>query len=315
MNGKKILITGGFGNLGSYIVKYLLAEGFQITILTRQIFFCQTNNYSVIECDITDLKQLKIKLNIDFDFCIHCAGFEDVSSKDFFRKSLMINSLGTRNLLEALNIKTLKNFVYISTFHVYGLYEGLVEENSPTNPKNDYATTHLFAEYYIKQFGYTHNLKFTILRLTNSFGSPIFPSKDKWKLVLKDIVKNAFNKNEIILSSNGKAKRDFIGMNDVSHIIRKILDKEATNDVYNLSSNKTIEIIQIAKLVQRIFKIRYCKEIGFSYNINDKSDYLNFTVSNIKIKNFIQFDISDSFEDEIIKMLDSLEQLENETKI
>ena len=59
-----------------------------------------------------------------------------------------INTVGTKNLLEALNLTNLKNFVYISTFHVYGLTEGDIDENTELNPKNDYALTHLFAEFY-----------------------------------------------------------------------------------------------------------------------------------------------------------------------
>ncbi|PRM87872.1 hypothetical protein CJ671_09625 [Aliarcobacter cryaerophilus] len=230
MNGKKVLITGGFGNLGSYIVKHLLNMNYEVTILTRREKYKFENlKYKVVECDITNLEELKLKLNYDFDFCVHCASFNEFFLENYPKKALEINTLGTRNLLEVLSLKDFKNFIYFSTFHVYGLNSGFIDEMTVANPKNDYASTHLFAEYYVKQFGYTHNLRYTILRLTNSYGCPIYKDTDKWYLVLNDLVKMAFEKNKIVLNSNGKAKRDFIYMGDVANIVDKLLKVETTN--------------------------------------------------------------------------------------
>ena len=82
-----------------------------------------------------------------------------------------------------------------------------IQGNHPTelNPKNDYASTHLFAEYYVKQFGLTHGLQYTILRLTNSYGSPTFVDSNKWYLVLNDLTRSAYENGRIIIKSNGKA--------------------------------------------------------------------------------------------------------------
>ena len=46
-------------------------------------------------------------------------------------------------------------------------------------------------------------------------------------------------------------------MNDVAKITNKIFKKKATNDVYNLSSNKTLKIIQLANIVKKIYETRY----------------------------------------------------------
>ena len=110
MHGKHVLVTGGFGNLGSYIAKHLLNQEYTVTILTRkQEKTFKNYEYNVIECDITDSKALKSKLKLDFDYCIHCASFNESFKKNYAKKSLDINSVGTRNLLEALNISKLRN--------------------------------------------------------------------------------------------------------------------------------------------------------------------------------------------------------------
>ncbi|MCG3701763.1 SDR family oxidoreductase [Aliarcobacter butzleri] len=307
MNGKKVLVTGGFGNLGSYIVKHLINLNYEVTILTRREKYKLENlKYKVVECDITILEELRLKLNYDFDFCVHCASFNEFFLENYPKKALEINTLGTRNLLEVLNLKGLKNFVYFSTFHVYGLNSGFIDEMTVTNPKNDYASTHLFAEYYVKQFEYTHNLKYTILRLTNSYGCPMYKDTDKWYLVLNDLVKMAFKKNKIVLSSNGKAKRDFIYMGDVATIVDKVLKVETTNEIYNLSTGKTYEIIDLAKKVQIIYSKRYNKDIELKINQSDLTKYDDLYVRNIKLKSLVNYEINEERIDKEIEKIFSL---------
>lgn len=311
MNGKKVLITGGFGNLGSYIVKHLISLNYEVTILTRREKYKFENlKYKVVECDITNLEELKSKLNYDFDFCVHCASFNEFFVENYSKKALDINTLGTRNLLEVLNLKDLKNFIYFSTFHVYGLNSGFIDEMTVTNPKNDYASTHLFAEYYVKQFGYTHNLKYTILRLTNSYGCPMYKDTDKWYLVLNDLVKMAFEKNKILLNSNGKAKRDFIYMGDVANIVDKVLKVETTNEIYNLSAGKTYEIIDLAKKVQIIYRKRYNKDIELKINQNDLTKCGDLYVKNIKLKSLVNYEIDEErIDKEIEEIFNLLEKV------
>lgn len=311
MNGKKVLITGGFGNLGSYIVKHLINLNYEVTILTRREKYKLENlKYKVVECDITILEELRLKLNYDFDFCVHCASFNEFFLENYPKKALEINTLGTRNLLEVLNLKDLKNFIYFSTFHVYGLNSGFIDEMTVTNPKNDYASTHLFAEYYVKQFGYTHNLKYTILRLTNSYGYPIYKDTDKWYLVLNDLVKMAFEKNKIVLNSNGKAKRDFIYMGDVANIVDKLLKVETTNEIYNLSAGKTYEIIDLAKKVQIIYRKRYNKDIELKINQNDLTKCGDLYVKNIKLKSLVNYEIDEErIDKEIEEIFNLLEKV------
>lgn len=311
MNGKKVLITGGFGNLGSYIVKHLINLNYEVTILTRREKYKLENlKYKVVDCDITILEELRLKLNYDFDFCVHCASFNEFFLENYPKKALEINTLGTRNLLEVLNLKDLKNFIYFSTFHVYGLNSGFIDEMTVTNPKNDYASTHLFAEYYVKQFGYTHNLKYTILRLTNSYGCPIYKDTDKWYLVLNDLVKMAFEKNKIVLNSNGKAKRDFIYMGDVANIVDKLLKVETTNEIYNLSAGKTYEIIDLAKKVQIIYRKRYNKDIELKINQNDLTKCGDLYVKNIKLKSLVNYEIDEErIDKEIEEIFNLLEKV------
>jgi len=310
MNGNKVLVTGGFGNLGSYIVKNLIDLNYEVTILTRREKYKFENlKYKVVECDTTNLEELKSKLNYDFDFCVHCASFNEFFLDNYPKKALEINTLGTRNLLEVLAKKGLKHFLYFSTFHVYGASGGIVDENSPINPKNDYASTHLFAEYYIKQFFFTHKINYTIIRLTNSYGVPLYKGTDKWYLVINDLSKVAFETKKIIIKSNGEAKRDFIHMQDVAVVVDKLLQKTPTNDIYNLSSTKTYKIINLASIVKDVYEKRYNQTIDISINKGDKNIYEDIFVDNKKLKNIIDFDTEEKIEESVNKIFDLLETI------
>jgi len=308
MLGKKVLITGGHGNLGLYIVSALVNLGCDVFVLSRKKDkLIEKLKYTVIDADIVSATQLREKLNFDIDYCIHLASYNEYFLEDYPKKALEVNTLGTRNLLEALNIKKLKNFIYFSTFHVYGLNSGMIDENTAPNPKNDYASTHLFAEYIVKQFGFTHGLKYTILRLTNSYGVPFFKDTDKWYLILNNLVKDAIDDKTIKLKSNGEIHKDFVSMVDVARIVNTLLTKNASNEIFNLSSGQAYSLLELAKLIQEQYKKKYNENIEISINSDDKNNYKRLDVDNRKLLNFIDFNFKDIIDDEVNNIFTLLE--------
>jgi nucleoside-diphosphate-sugar epimerase len=223
MTGKpRILITGGFGNLGSWLSEHFYDQGYHVTILANRVRKLEHVKYEVVQADISNYLELKERLTAEFDYCIHTASYNEHFHENYAEKALRINSLGTRNLIEVLKHGQIKKIVYFSTFHVYGNSYDFIDESSPPSPLNDYASTHLFAEYYLKQFYHTDRFPSVICRLTNSYGAPKSIDSTKWYLVLNDLVKSAYEKGVIKLSSNGEASRDFVWMGDRFGLYRKI---------------------------------------------------------------------------------------------
>ncbi len=302
MSGKRVLITGGFGNLGSWISSYFAKNGYKISILSKNI---RDSKYSTIQADISDFNNLNKKLkDLEFDYIIHTASYNEFFYKNYYQKALLINSLGTRNLIEIFKNKNIKRFIYLSTFHIYGVDSGTITENTPPNPKNDYASTHLFAEYYLKQF---NNLPSIIFRLTNSYGSPKSIDSSKWYLVLNDLARSAFLDKKIVLKGNGKAVRDFIYMGDVCKVIEKSF-KFKPNSTLNLSSNQTYSMLYLAKKVQSVFKKKYNKELEIILNKRDKTEAKILFVDNSKLMSLIDIEFSNKFEQEIESIFNLLER-------
>jgi UDP-glucose 4-epimerase len=301
---KEILITGGFGNLGSWISLDLIKSKFAVTILGRTKKKSKDINAKFVFCDLTDIENTKKTLaNTNFDVVIHLSSYNEFFETNYFENALNINTKGTYNLIQALAANPPKQFVYFSTFHVYGTTEGKVDENTICNPKNDYASTHLFAEYIVRQYCTNFNIDYTIVRLSNSYGCPIFSDSSKWYLVLNDLAKSAFENNSINIKTNGKAKRDFIWMGDVVNVVKKmILNKAVYNNTYNLSSSKTFSVIDIAKAVQKAYVDMYKKTVPISINKLDKTIYPTLSVSNKKLQKVLPYKAKNSFINEAKKL-------------
>lgn len=308
---KNILITGAFGNLGSWILKHLDSKEYNVTVLTknqRQLNF--DFDAEVITCDISNLDDVKNSLGgRSFTHVLHLASVNEGFLDNFPRLALDINTWGTRNLLEVLGDSGLENFIYFSTFQVYGQYEGVIDENTPTVPKHDYGTSHLFAEYYVQQFHKAKNVPFTIFRLTNSYGCPKDLDSSKWYLVLNDLSKSAYENKEIVLRSNGKAPRDFIWMGDVAKVVQQVVDTPATNDIYNITGQRTISMLDVAVEVQKAYKTHFGVDIPIKTNEDDKSEFLTpLDVRSDKLRSLVSFDDAVMFQEEAIEIFKLIEK-------
>ena len=306
MNGKKtILITGGLGNLGLWFVEKL-QNNFEVFVLSRKNSIPETvlipKNFKLISADIRNIEDLNLKIPKKLDFIIHLASFNEFFVDNYYKLALEINTLGTRNIIEIAKTRQIQKLIYFSTFHIYGKSSGIVSEKTEPDPKNDYALTHYFAELYIKQ----SNLPYLILRLTNSYGAPKDFLTSKWYLVLNDLAKMAFEKNKIILKSNGRAVRDFIFMGDVVKITEKLFN-HSTNEILNLGSGKSYSVLFLAEIVKNEYIKFFNKNIEIEINKNDTNQYQDLTVDILKLKNIIDFQFQECFADEVKKIFQLLE--------
>ena len=302
---KKLLITGGLGNLGSWLTDYFAQQSdYEVHVLTsRQRSIITEANFQLITCDISDTEQVEASLSsYRFDGVIHTASVNDYFKPNFARDALLVNALGTRNLLEhfANYSEEKPHFVYFSTFQIYGRRSGLITEDLPPEPKNDYGTTHLFAEYYVKQFHANHQLPYTIFRLTNSYGCPKDYDSSKWYLVLNDLARMAAIEEEIVLKSNGKATRDFIWMGDVCRIVEKVLNlSTAPNNTFNICGEQTFSMLDVAEEVQTAYQNEYGKQLPIMTNKQDKTEYPDdLRVSAEKLKSVISYSLTQRFQEE-----------------
>ena len=299
----KILVTGGKGNLGSWIVRDLRNHGHEVWTLSRNE---SKDDKFHLPVDLTNAEQCSVLSDHQFEGVIHTASVNNGSAVNFAYDALRINAFGTNNLLSALNPLSLKHFIYMSTFHVYGASENEIDEGSTPIPLNDYGLSHLFGEQYVRKYHATSSIPFTIIRLTNSYGCPTTSDTPQWSLLFNDLAKMAVKQNKLVLKSTGEARRDFVWMGDVCNVISQLITLPAPNDVFNLSRGKSLRLIEMAEEIQSAYSEMYGQQLVIERQPPDDFKVQELIVKNEKLAELVEFKPKNMFRQEalsIFKML------------
>jgi UDP-glucose 4-epimerase len=256
-----ILVSGGSGYIGSFLVKRLIENGDTVGIIARK-----ENEYTRLNHDQVNIYSADITKPFDFvpqvkyDLFVHLAAANDIDSTDP-AYAINASALGTRYALEFCKKNAIKKFIYYSTFQVYGRVEGEMDENSVVFPGNDYGITHLFAEQYVQMYQRIAAIDYIILRPTNIFGAPMFKNTDRWTLVPSCFCKEAVEKGEINLMSSGKQNRDFLDVNDLAAITELycLQFESFKNATVNIASGNHFTIHEIASTVAKIYEQQFGK--------------------------------------------------------
>lgn len=251
----RVLITGGNGYIGRYLVNALKTSGIETCITSR--------NAKDTDCCRMDLFDVSTIVGIchGIDAVVHLANLDEQLVKTQPKEALLANSYATRELyLDAVR-EGVKKFIYFSTFHVYGSSDGEIDESTQPKPKADYGLTHYFAEQYLEQLSEKEGLPVAVIRLTNGIGAP--QGAYKWYLALNDFCKSSFEKSRIVLKSNGLPQRDFVPIRDVVSAVDLLLKTEQRSsfEVYNVSSESTYSIKDLALAAAEVYKARYGKNV------------------------------------------------------
>ncbi|MGE5401282.1 MAG: NAD-dependent epimerase/dehydratase family protein, partial [Ignavibacteriales bacterium] len=163
LNGKKVLVTGGAGFIGSFVVRELLKEGVGEVVIYDN--FARGKMENIREClldsrchlyqnggDIRDVDILNDAMK-GVDYVFHLAAMWLLHCKDYPRTAFKVNIEGTFNVLEACVRNNVKKLVYSSSASVYGdAVEIPMTEDHPFNNRNFYGATKITGEAMCRAF-------------------------------------------------------------------------------------------------------------------------------------------------------------------
>lgn len=255
----RILITGGAGFIGKYLVKSLTEKGNVVTIFDnfsnsskKSISYLIDIGTNVIEGDITKYDQILNAIK-DQEIVIHLAA--KISVQESIRntsETFQVNVDGTKNVIVACEKNCVKKLIVASSAAVYGEslpYTKLTEE-SKTNPISPYGESKVKMEQIIKDFVSVNSVNCVILRFFNIYG--VGQSNEYAGVITKFIKRIIENKSPEIFG-DGLQTRDFVSVYDVINVIYNAIsnDKDGT---YNIASGKAITIKELAELIISISK-------------------------------------------------------------
>jgi len=254
---QKILITGGLGQVGSYLVD-ALHEKAKITVLdnysstTREAVPPEVN---VIKGDVKD--RMAADLVNQNDVVIHTAAQISVtaSMKDPLFDA-QNNVFGTLNLLEAARRSSISKFIYISSAAVYGDPINVpITESHPQDPLSPYGVSKLSGEKYCMMYHKAFGLPSCCIRPFNIY-SPRQDPGNPYSGVISRFIEKARAGQSPVIFGDGTQTRDFISVHDIVDIIQLLLEKEDANGhVFNAGTGNSITVSELANMVLETFDV------------------------------------------------------------
>ena len=309
----KILITGGFGFLGSRLAKHFMNQNHDVTLASRS-YRKLTGNHSEVNffrVDWGDQKNLD-KMVDNQDVVIHAAGINARNCLDNPDAANSFNIDVTPKLMQAVESAGVSNFFFLSTIHVYGSQlSGSITEDSEIFDTHPYASSNLAAEKFINNFDSFNNMRAIVFRLANNFGYPAFPNKDCWSLVINDLCLQAIANRKMVINGSGEDLRDFMPIDVLCKIFDDfILGKISSlnHSTYNICSSKSLSIMDVAKKIQS-----FClKEFNFKPQIitmeaPNKELFSSFTIKS-KLKSLSKHNFDRLFNQELLSLLKYCDQ-------
>ena len=303
----KLLVTGGYGFIGSNFILKLVEEYTEFKIKNVDAELNGSNpknlskikdhqNYEFVKGNITDHKLME-KLIDECDAVVNFAAesFVDRSINDA-SPFLVSNILGTHTILDIIT-KQKKKMIQISTDEVFGsLKNGSATEESMFNPTNPYAATKASAELLVNSYFTTYNSNVIITRCTNNYGPRQFPEK----LIPKTILLADQNK-KIPIYGNGTNIRDWIFVEDHCNAIFNILTNGKSGESYNISASNEMDNVTIVKKILSLMN----KSEDLIEFVEDRPGHdFRYSMNSQKTKKELNWQSEINFEEGIKKTVD-----------
>jgi UDP-glucose 4-epimerase len=296
---KKVLITGACGYLGARLSKYLAENGYDVTAFDSFDPFGYKEWSSLMEemivGDVRDETIISKLADKKFDAVIHCISLDHRKSEDDPNIVSSINVMPTWNLLDRFSKLGLQKFIYFSTSQVYGKVPSIeITEEYQPSPQNNYGLTHLLSENICNYYNENTETECINIRLSNSYGSPVFRENNCWWLVINDLCKIAYKENKIKLLSDGLPQRDFIHSSDICRAIGILINSatDINENTFNVASGQTLTILELAHIVKKVYVKRYKKNINIhlpnnfvSENPHKHKSLNRYVINNKRIQN------------------------------
>jgi len=264
---KKVIVTGGYGFIGSNLIKYLLKKNYFVINVDKLSYSAnlynlkdiKTNKYVFVKSDISDKKKIisilnKHKPKIIFNLAAETHVDRSIDMPEPFIHS---NINGVFNLLESIRSynKTTKKkikLIHVSTDEVYGdiVNKSIrADENYPYKPSSPYAASKASADHLVKSYVRTYNFPAIISNCSNNYGPKQFPEK-----IIPKLIFNILNNKPLPIYGKGLNSREWIYVEDHCRALEILSLRGKLGENYNIGSDKNLTNIELTKLIVKIMK-------------------------------------------------------------
>jgi UDP-glucose 4-epimerase len=262
-DGKRVLITGGLGFIGSNLARPLVEAGARVVLVDSLVpeYGGKLENIEGFEdrltVNVSDVRDEHSLLHLvqDRDVVFNLAG--QTSHLDSMRDpytDLEINCRSQLSILEACRHRNPEaRIVFAGTRQIYGRPRYLpVDEEHPIAPVDVNGINKTSGEWYHLLYGEVYGLPVAVLRLTNTYG-PRMRVKDARQTFLGWWFRQLLHGEELTVFGDGAQRRDFNYVDDaVDALLLAGSREEAVGKVYNLGDDEVVSLLDLARLLVRV---------------------------------------------------------------
>ena len=255
---RKILVTGGAGNVGGALVKKLIENKDNYVIIVDNLItgsiqklpFGQSIgvNWKYIKGDVNQFGDISaVMTRYGFDYVFHYAALVGVQRTLENPTRVLEDIQGIKNILDLSKNTGVKRVFFSSSSEVYGepVEFPQNEDTTPLNSKLPYAIVKNVGEAFLKSYKKVYDLDFTIFRFFNTYGPD--QSQD---FVMSKFINAALRNDPITLYGDGSQSRTFCYVDDNIEATTKTLYNDLfINDVVNVGSDKEMSIKELAEKI------------------------------------------------------------------
>ena len=312
LSGKKVLVIGGAGFIGSHIVSELLNTDVAEVLVFDNYARGKLSNISesledkrcrIFE-DGGDIREIDV-LNAamkDADAVVHLAAMWLLHCKDYPRTAFDVNINGTFNVLEACVNNDIERLVYSSSASVYGdAVEIPMTEEHPFNNRNFYGATKIAGEAMCRAFHDRYGLNYVGLRYMNVYG----PHQDQTAAYtgVIPIMLNKIDANEApVINGDGSQAYDFVTARDTARCNVLSLQSAVTDEFYNVGTGVQTSI---KELCDQILDLKQSK-LKVTYNPYSAEDARRLVQNRIGSPDKATADLKFTFQDDLETGLNDL---------
>ena len=241
-----ILVTGGLGAVGTYLVKELRHRN-------HEVWVCDSSHYhdpQYIRCDVSQYRQLERIFNKhQFDCVYHLAAeFGRWNGEDYYENLWMTNVIGTKHLIR-LQERDHFRMIFFSSSEVYGDYDGVMREDVMDKLEikqlNDYAMTKWVGEMQVLNSAAMFGTETVRVRLFNTYGQGEYYSP--YRSVICLFIYRALHDIPYTVYLNHHRTSTYI--TDTAYTLANIVDNFKPGEVYNIGGTEYHDIKTLSDMI------------------------------------------------------------------
>ena len=245
LSGKRVLVTGGAGLVGSHLTERLLADNEVVVADDLSKGERVPRGARFIEADMTDPEDVARVVTADLDCVFHFAAYTDTNYANP-RQLFEENGAMTYNVLERMDEVGVSDIAFTSSSTVYGEAPmPTPEEYAPLEPISIYGASKLADEGILSTYAHSHDFTVWLFRFANIVGP-----YQRGNVVPDFIEKLDSNPAELEILGDGRQEKSYLYVSDCIDAIRHVVEgTEASMNIYNLGTRTTTSVTRIADIV------------------------------------------------------------------